>query len=300
MLNNKQFVFIIGAPRSGTSWLHAILASHPEVAFTDAELTVFNRYVAPLVKSFELEQKQMKNGKWAQGLPHLWSREKFDRKVSTFIDDIYSSLNISSQHKVIIDKHPDYSFYIDLIHYYFPKAKLLHIIRDGRDVASSWHKASYKLGFGNSTFSGACLDWIKYKNSAEKAREFAPENYLEIRYENLMTDFHKELNRVLTFCQLTVTPEITELITLKNTGEENMVSSPDKTIRYDDRKKGKPIWEKLLTKEQQYLASKYLTEELIKEGYETSDNWGLNNLDSIIMYLKLKAKGIARRITKTP
>jgi hypothetical protein len=299
MLNNKQLIFIIGAPRSGTTWLHTVLASHPEVASTNAELTVFNRYVAPLVKQFEFEQKPIQQGKWRQGLPHLWSRDRFDQTIKAFIEEIYSSLTILPGHKIILDKHPDYSFHTGLIHYYLPNAKFLHLIRDGRDVASSWHKAWKKLGFGNPVFSGACLDWINYKDSARKAKELGPDKYIEVRYENLMVDFNKEIKGILDFCNVSSSPELIDALASKNTGEENMISSPDKTIKYAERKKGEPIWKRTLTKEEQFIANKYLAKDLIKEGYETSANWGLNNLDSAIMYLKLKTKGIARRVMKS-
>ena len=45
MLESKDFLFIIGSPRSGTTMLQILLASHPQVAST-VEQTVFNNYVA--------------------------------------------------------------------------------------------------------------------------------------------------------------------------------------------------------------------------------------------------------------
>jgi hypothetical protein len=296
-LSNKQFIFIIGAPRSGTTWLHFALASHPEVLSTDAELTVFNMYVKPIVSNFEREGKYIEQGKWRAGLPHLWKREKLDNQVKSFITNIYSTLPSVPLHKVILDKSPEYSFCVDLIHYYLPEAKFIHIIRDGRDVASSWHKSWYKSGFGNSLFSGACIDWIEYKNAARKAREFGSDKYLEIHYEKLLDDFRSELKHVLNFCNINTLPEIIDSIALKTTGEENMVSIPDKTIKYSERIGGQPLWKTRLSKEEKYIAHKLLAEELMKEGYEISVKWGPSKINTIVEFSRSKIKGFIRRIS---
>jgi len=42
----KEFLFIVGSPRSGTTWLQLMLGSHPSVCAT-AELTLYDKYLAP-------------------------------------------------------------------------------------------------------------------------------------------------------------------------------------------------------------------------------------------------------------
>lgn len=40
-LSSKQFLFIVGAPRSGTTWLFEMLSEHPSVVSLKKELTLF-------------------------------------------------------------------------------------------------------------------------------------------------------------------------------------------------------------------------------------------------------------------
>jgi hypothetical protein len=43
MVLEKQFLFIIGAPRSGTTWLQAMLGAHPSIC-TTGELKLFDLF----------------------------------------------------------------------------------------------------------------------------------------------------------------------------------------------------------------------------------------------------------------
>jgi hypothetical protein len=268
---------------------------HPEVASIGYELTVFNRYIFPLVHSYEIEQEVITKGKWKQGLPLLWTREKLDKFILDFLDNIYSSVNIQPQHKIVLDKHPAYSHHVELIQYYFPKAKFIHIIRDGRDVAYSWKKVYYSIGFGNPDFIEGCLDWVKSKNDAKKAKKYAP-NYYELRYEDLISDFSKGLVNTFSFCGLSFTPELLKSIIMQTTGEENMVSVPDKSIAFSDRLSGKKLWKTHLSKEEMYLAKKYMQAELIEEGYEKNANWGLGPINTFVISMKLLTRKIYTKI----
>jgi hypothetical protein len=281
-------VFIIGAPRSGTTWLHSILSSHPEIASCHAELTVFSNYINHLVKNYEIESLAKKNGKWEVGLPALWNREEFDNRIHWLINEIYSSLNILPKHKFILDKRPEYSFHVELIHHYLPNAKYIHLIRDGREVAYSWNRTSREKGFGNPDFAGACSDWINYKKSARKAQAFPGKNYLEVHYEDLMQDMRNELIRILKFCIIDDSEHLLEQLISLHSGEKSMTSAPDPTVKYEDRKRGKAIWKSRLTKEQQYIAKVILSKDLIQEGYEKDTNWGPNFLLNKFFSLKFK------------
>lgn len=294
-LKDKQFIFIIGAPRSGTTWLYKALSLHPGVATIGHELTLFNNYISPLVRSYENEMEPLKKGKWKIGLPLLWSREKLDRFILDFIDKSYTSMDIQPEQKIVLDKHPGYSHHVELIRYYLPKAKFIHIIRDGRDAAYSWKQTWYSTGFGNPYFRGACLDWIDYKNKAKKAKKYG-DDYYELRYEDLVSNFSNQLTHIFTFCKLSPPPELIQSIVKQATGEENMVSIPDNSVSYTDRISGKALWKTRLSKEELYLAKKYLKKELIKEGYEKDTNWGLGAIDNFLIFGKQLAQKAYKKI----
>jgi LPS sulfotransferase NodH len=79
----KEFVFIIGAPRSGTTWLQALIGSSPAVS-TMGEMKIFDFYTASWIKAWE-DQMQLRNYGNISGLPTVWSEEDFYGFLQEFI-----------------------------------------------------------------------------------------------------------------------------------------------------------------------------------------------------------------------
>jgi sulfotransferase family protein len=300
----KQFIFLIGAPRSGTTMLFNSISAHPSVSSANIEINLFSDYIAPLVGNYEKEEdKSGERGGGVSGLPLLISREKFDDSVMNLIDTVYKSFNISPAHTVVLDKCPSYSQCTGLINYYVPNAKYIHIIRDGRDMAFSWYKLA-ATGWLKKDFKTACLDWIRLKNLAKTARKFN-ENYYELHYEDLLHNSASELNKVFAFCKLDASLELVQSIVEKNMGEKNMVSASDSSVSFKDRVSGDRLWAKRMSKMQVFIAQKYLTTDLIAEGYEKNKYWGLNPFQnfmySIIYFLRnsyAKAARISNKIAR--
>ncbi len=107
-----------------------------------------------------------------------------------------------------------------VLHFLFPQAKVVHLVRDGRDVAWSnhvapelpfWRKVYFNtdkierhrgLWLTNRAYERRpylynALHWV---NSVETGRAYGAmlhDRYLEVRYEDLCHDFHKTLTRLL-------------------------------------------------------------------------------------------------------
>jgi hypothetical protein len=78
----------------------------------------------------------------------------------------------------------------------FPQVQVIHLIRDGRDVALSLKKAF----FGPKHVYPLARRWIQYLASAEQARAFLGEKrFLQVRYEDLLADPEHELRRICAF-----------------------------------------------------------------------------------------------------
>ena len=58
MLDSKSFIFIVGSPRSGTTMLQILLASHPQVAST-VEQTLYQHYVKQWLDTWESEVRNI-------------------------------------------------------------------------------------------------------------------------------------------------------------------------------------------------------------------------------------------------
>ena len=235
MIESKEFLFIIGSPRSGTTMLQILLASHPQVAST-VEQTLYQHYLAPWLDVWESEVKNIEERDWKLGLPILWKRGELEDFLREFLSRAYAKvLAIKPGATHLLDKHPGYSAHVRTIRRFVPRSRFIHIIRDGRDVAVSTLAAHAKMGFGPATIPGAAAKWKKFLVDARDAAEFASD-YLEIRYEEFLAGKTETYARVLDFCGLPATTEwIAE--TIEANSFEKMKArgaSPDPNTPHDD------------------------------------------------------------------
>jgi hypothetical protein len=78
----------------------------------------------------------------------------------------------------------------------FPELQLIHLVRDGRDVALSYKRTS----FGPRHVYALALRWKQYLLAAEAARsQLGEKAFLQVRYEDLLSDPARELRRMCAF-----------------------------------------------------------------------------------------------------
>jgi hypothetical protein len=201
VLPDKGYFFIIGAPRSGTTWLQAMLGSHPRVC-TTVELTLFDKYTAPWIETWRRESRNIEEGRWHQGLPFVWDEAEFYYLLGDFVKRVYRRvLDFKPDATHVLDKHPGYSLYVDDIHRILPEARFIHVLRDGRDVAVSMIAARRRAGFGPGTIPDAARLWKQSVLGAKHAGQYEG-RYLEVRYEQMLADGEDILSQVLDFCGL--------------------------------------------------------------------------------------------------
>jgi hypothetical protein len=83
------------------------------------------------------------------------------------------------------EKTPHHLFYWRQISEFFPEAKIIHLVRDGRDVALSYVSAR----FGPTTVYGAAQSWRRYLAEIDRVKKTSrPDLICEIRYEDLIAD----------------------------------------------------------------------------------------------------------------
>ena len=201
MLDSKDFLFIIGSPRSGTTMLQILLASHPQVAST-VEQTLFNLYIAQWLETWRMEKRNLDERGWKLGLPILLEEEELLEILREFLRRVYGKIHaIKPAATHLLDKHPGYSLHVGTIKRFLPKARFIHIIRDGRDVASSMLAVHAKMGFAPDRLTAAAAKWSTFVRGAREAAEFGSD-YLEVRYEEFLGAGTGAYARVLNFCGL--------------------------------------------------------------------------------------------------
>ena len=198
-------IFIVGVGRSGTSLLQSMLHSHPSIRFLPE---------TQFLRNYVLTKKKFKN-------TELLDSIKYDPKFNRYKLNKGKLKNTSNPlhlYKSIIDQYSDHSItyvgekdprmidYLPRLKNYFPKAKVLHIIRDPRDVVLSRTKAEWSKKW--PFFLHAYL----YNAQLERGRNLGKicfaENYNEIYYEQLIDQPKETLIKICKFLDIPFNPEM--------------------------------------------------------------------------------------------
>jgi len=180
-------IFIVGMPRSGTTLVEQIIASHHAVHGA-GELNNLKNIVTPILEN------------------HLNSNHK-----SIKIKDILSirqqyidSLNrLNSPEKVITDKMPINFRFIGFILSAFPEAKIIHLKRDAR--ATCWSNYKHYFNSGNGfTFDQEDLArfYGLYSELMDFWHELFPNKIYDLSYEKLTENQKNETKKLLKYCEL--------------------------------------------------------------------------------------------------
>jgi hypothetical protein len=191
-------VFIVGCPRSGTTWLQRLLASHPAIR-TGPESDIFSKYAGRAIRAFRADRNRPR----LKGLRCYLSEADFLALQRSFVLKALSKvLDPLGPREIFLEKTPEHALYIGDIHACFPGARFVHLLRDPRDVTASLLAAERSWGsrWAPSTARAAGRMWINYVSAARSAgATLSPSQFLEVRYERLRSDTETELKRCASF-----------------------------------------------------------------------------------------------------
>jgi hypothetical protein len=276
-LGTKDFLFIIGSPRSGTTMLQVMLGSHPQVA-TTVELTLFSRYMAPWLKAWDDEVRNAKEKGWNQGLPFVWKEADFIAYLHQFLDRSYDSVIAEKPTAThVLDKHPGYSEHVATIKRLLPRARFLHMIRDGRDVACSMVAARKTRGFGTGTIQESAKEWNRLVRAAQQASQFTGD-YLEVRYEDLLDRGAEAFAEILDFSRLPHDPkwlaETMAANTFDKMKEHRRTGNPNVASSEAHYRKGRAgVWKEEFSVNDGFLFERHAGRLLRQLGYASDTNW---------------------------
>ncbi|MCB0815662.1 MAG: sulfotransferase [Flavobacteriales bacterium] len=279
---DRRFIFIVGAARSGTTWLHRMLSMHPAIASLDGvELTVFTRYLAMPVAHFRQEKNDMEAGRWSLGLGAVWKEDRFMDEVGCFLDKVYGTvLETRPNATHILDKHPNYSRHIPLIAELVPNARFIHLIRDGREVVVSALSVNRRVGHSAGEVAQAAREWRDFVSQARDAGRTLDDRYLEVRYEELKDRGVDVLARIFTHCGLEADGELVSRIHAENHISRKQYSSGDMTLNALRSKPG-AIWQQRLSLTDHYRIHRWAGNLLMQLGYAGPDWWATSPFDRL-------------------
>ena len=259
--------FVVGVAKSGTSWLMTTLNAHPEVlckgegrffagSWRQVHFDPARKYLLP---------SSMYNALLTSEYLKLWLERSVWTRSGVLDEHIVDIARLIIRHfmykelaksgkKIVGDKTPLQSDdYVEEIHRICPEAKIIHIIRDGRDAAVSmmhhmWNRSSKRDGvqvladadielrdayqrnpekvletgiFTEERLRTFAQSWnSRLSKTREDGRRLFGEGYTEVRYEDLLERPEAEISRIADFLGVDASEGVIEQTVAKTTFEE--------------------------------------------------------------------------------
>jgi hypothetical protein len=163
-------------------------------------------------------------------------------------------------------KDPQLTEYIDQLREFLPESKFIIIVRDGRGVANSYMEN--KWGLGTNALTGA-MRWKEEVLQQKAFMQSAQDNFMLIRFEDLISDMQNQLTVVCEFLNI----DYTEAMLTYHQQKAAYVSNKENinTYKKPDAKLADK-WQKKLSPRQIDLIEYVAGDELIANGYTLQGN----------------------------
>jgi len=197
--SEPRHIFLVGFPRSGTTLLGQVLASHPDIQ-TMEERTCLMDSAAEFFHS-------------DTGLDRLaaLSEDELDHWRARYWQRVTES-GLTPSKTVFVDKMPLNAVFLPLIARLFPAARILNAIRDPRDVVLSCFRRRFAMNAGMYEFTrldqaadyyGAVMRLMTIYWEKLALQSF------DARHESLVADFARQARRLCDFLGLEYRDEMT-------------------------------------------------------------------------------------------
>jgi hypothetical protein len=206
-VDREPVPFIVGVGRSGTTMLRLMLDSHPELAIPPE-----THFVPELIDEIDAGASPAAAVAVMTAV-RQWGDLQIDEAdvLAAFeaLDDFSPGAALRAFYALYLErqgkprwgeKTPAYVRSMRKIEAALPEARFIHVIRDGRDVAlSRWRRT---LGEGErAPAAQVAAGWQRRIRRARKQGRRL-DHYIEVRYEDLVTDTEAELRRIAEFIRL--------------------------------------------------------------------------------------------------
>lgn len=202
--------FVIGPPKSGTTWLRITLGAHPEMVCL-AEAHCADWLFPHLDDAYNRYRTDMDQWRVNPLTRYPADESAFMRRLAmdrVFVEYLRRAGRLDADHPaVVLDKTPSHALHAAELASLYPEAKFIATVRDVRDCAVSWWKFLYNIhdGATERTFEEECLVfatevWAPHVRLArEMGAAVGPERYTEASYEDHIADPCAEVARLCRF-----------------------------------------------------------------------------------------------------
>ena len=188
----KRIAFLTGFPRSGTTLLEQIIASHPDAIDTDESGILSRQFIEPLVWKAADALSAIIELRSFYAAQLIAGRDAFFQWTENYLDQPIGG-------RLLIEKNPLLTPDLPLAMRLFPEASLLVALRDPRDVVLSYLFTMVPLNWSSAPaidvaeacqfYADAMRHWLLWRRRLD-------EGWCEVRYEQVVADAPGETKRV--------------------------------------------------------------------------------------------------------
>jgi len=216
----KDIYFLVAPVRSGSTFLRLMLNSHPGIT-NPGECDFLFDLVSdngdfPEATHYKnwLATNRIFNAKSLE----INSEASSSKLIESFVDQMQTENSC-----LIMNVHRHFH----RIPHVFPQAKYIHLLRDPRDVARS----AIGMGWVGHVYFGTDI-WLEAETSWERLKSgLNDDQYIEIKYEEILEDVEKGLTRICDFLDLEYTDKMLDYI------NHSTYKLPDKALSYQWKRK---------------------------------------------------------------
>jgi hypothetical protein len=239
--HRAQVVFLVGSPRSGTTWLQAMLASHPSIA--SGPETHFFKMMSAVESTFSRKLPR------PVGLDQYLSADEFYSIMADLFHQIASRVPPPQAPQgplcYFLEKTPEHALYAPFILRCLPNARFIHLLRDGRHVAASLMRAHSHWDKPDSAryATVAIQVWQQCVLAARNIPDLLAtrDHFREIRYEDLRQAPRQEMARLLDWLGLLTEDHMIEEIIARNDLETTRRNKRFDSITRPGREEGQSV-----------------------------------------------------------
>lgn len=210
-----EMVFVIGAPRSGTTWLRKLLSAHPSLV-APTETHLFSWFLGPMYARWD-EQRARVAGSVARhregqplqeivaGLPTVLTDDEFDELGAAYVDRVADRcLEAKPTASLVVEKTPQHVQHVPVIERVTGgTARYIHIVRHGYDVVDSLVAASqgWAARWAPGDRAEAAARWRDDVLAGRRAAALG-DRYREVCFEHLLGDHSRVLADLFDFLEV--------------------------------------------------------------------------------------------------